>query len=111
MSLIRIEDIAHVRFRAPDLARLTAFLLDFGLTPTGSGDGRVFMRGAGASPFLYAAEAGATGFAALGLRASGRADLEILSKAEGAPIVPLDAPGGGEVVRLTDPDGFLVEVV
>ena len=111
MSLIKIEDVAHVRFRAPDLPRLTAFLLDFGLTPTGAGEDRIFMRGAGTSPFLYAAEVGKPGFAALGLRAVGRADLEILARAEGASIEDLDAPGGGEVVRLTDPDGFRVEVV
>ena len=111
MSLIKIEDIGHVRFRAPDLTRLTAFLLDFGLTPTGASDGGVFMRGVGTSPFLYAAEAGEPGFAALGLRAASRADLEVLARAEGAPLEPLDAPGGGGVVRLTDPDGFRIEVV
>ncbi len=111
MSLIKIEDVAHVRFRAPDLPRLAAFLLDFGLRPIDAGEGRIFMRGAGTSPFLYAAEAGEPGFAALGLRAAGRADLEILARAEGAPIEVLDAPGGGEVVRLTDPDGFAIEVV
>jgi hypothetical protein len=31
MSVIRIEDIAHVRFAAPDLGAMRGFLEDFGL--------------------------------------------------------------------------------
>jgi hypothetical protein len=31
MSTIRIEDIAHVRYAAPDLSKMRAFLEDFGL--------------------------------------------------------------------------------
>ena len=39
-------------------------------------------------------------------------DLEKLSRVEGAsPIENIDEPGGGKRVRLTDPDGFQVEVI
>ncbi|MBS0408408.1 MAG: VOC family protein [Proteobacteria bacterium] len=111
MSLIKIEDIAHVRFQVPDLDRQDAFLRDFGLTPV-AGDGAVrHYRGLGPSPFLYALQSGEASFLALGLRAAGVADLARLAEAEGAPVEALDAPGGGQVVRLKDPDGFTVEVV
>jgi catechol 2,3-dioxygenase-like lactoylglutathione lyase family enzyme len=111
MSLIKIEDIAHVRFQVPDLAQLDAFLHDFGLIPL-AGDGATrHYRGLGPSPFLYAAEAGEAAFLGLGLRAASVDDLRRLAEAEGAAVEPLDAPGGGQVVRLTDPDGFTVEVV
>jgi len=111
MSLIKVEDIAHVRFQVPDLDRLDAFLRDFGLRPIEAGGPVRYYRGLGPSPFLYAAQAGEAAFLALGLRAAGDADLARLAGAEGATVESLDAPGGGRVVRLTDPDGFTVEVV
>jgi catechol 2,3-dioxygenase-like lactoylglutathione lyase family enzyme len=111
VSIIRIEDIAWVRFRAPDLAAMQAYLEEFGLVPALVEEDRLFMRGAGPSPFLHATERGEPGFAALGLRAAGLADLETLAAAEQRPVERLDAPGGGSVVRLSDPDGHLVEVV
>lgn len=111
MSLIRIEDISHVRFTAPDLKEMERFLVSFGLSPFEDGSGRLFGRGADGAPFVHATEPGEAGFAALGFRATGPRDLERLAAAEGARVEPFEAPGGGWVVRLTDPDGFLVEVV
>lgn len=110
MSLIKIEDIAHVRFSAPDLGEMRSFLEDFGLTHV-SDDGALYMRGHGTAPFSHVTSEGEPGFAALGLRAASKADLETLAAAEGASVEPFEAPGGGYVVRLTDPDGKLVEVV
>jgi len=111
MSIIRIEDIAHVRFRAPDLDAMETFLSEFGLVRAQYDDNHLFMRGLGAAHFVHATEKGEAGFAGLGLRAESRTDLHTLAKALGAPVETLDAPGGGHVVRLTDPDGFAVEVV
>lgn len=113
MSVIKVEDIAHVRFRAPDLARMEQFLNDFGLVRSGDGSGpdRLFMRGRDGAPFVHATERGEPAFLALGLRAAGVADLEALAAHTGAAVEALDAPGGGKVVRLADPDGHSVEVV
>lgn len=111
MSVIRIEDIAHVRFRAPDLSEMRAFLEQFGLEVAQADETRLFMRGQGGAPFLHATELGDAGFAAIGFRAASLADLETLATAEGVAVESLDAPGGGSVVRLTDPDGHRVEVV
>jgi len=111
MSIIKVEDIAHVRFRAPDLERMASFLKDFGLSTSVSADGVLYGRGSGGAPFLHATTKGEPGFAGLAFRASSRADLEALARAEDTKCEPLDAPGGGFVVRLSDPDGFSVEVV
>jgi catechol 2,3-dioxygenase-like lactoylglutathione lyase family enzyme len=111
MSTIKIEDVAFVRFRAPDLGEMRRFLEDFGLTAAGEEPGRLFMRGAGGAPFVHVTEEGEAGFAALGLRAASMSDLEVLARSEGLDIAPLDAPGGGFVVALADPDGHRVEVV
>jgi catechol 2,3-dioxygenase-like lactoylglutathione lyase family enzyme len=110
MSTIRVEDIAHVRFTAPDLDAMRAFLTEFGLRPFDH-DGALYARGAGAASFVHATQQGAPGFAALGLRAESVDDLARLAAAEGVRVEDSAAPGGGKIVRLVDPDGYLVEVV
>lgn len=111
MSVIRIEDIAYVRFRAPDLAVMARFLEEFGLLPAGMEGGRLHMRGRDGWPFVHVTETGEPGFAALGLRAESVADLNALAAAEGVAVEPHDAPGGGFIVRLSDPDGHRIEIV
>lgn len=111
MSTIRIEDISHVRFTAPDLEEMARFLVSFGLTPFRDEAGRLFGRGSGGAPFVHLTEEGEPGFAGIGFRASSLADLKVLAVAEGLEVEPFRAPGGGSVVRLSDPDGFTVEVV
>jgi catechol 2,3-dioxygenase-like lactoylglutathione lyase family enzyme len=110
MSVIKVEDIAHVRFRAPDLARMADFLSDFGLDTSLLG-GTLYAHGSGGAPFVHATTEGDAGFAGLAFRAAALSDLETLARAEKANVAPLHAPGGGFAVTLTDPDGFAVEVV
>jgi catechol 2,3-dioxygenase-like lactoylglutathione lyase family enzyme len=111
MSTIKIRDIAHVRFRAPDLEAMKAFLTDFGLSVVPTEDGVLYVRGTGKQPFVHATTQGEPGFAALGLQADSVADLETLAMSEGEPIERSRAPGGGFLMSLRDPDGNRVEVV
>lgn len=111
MSVIKVEDIAHVRFRAPDLDRMAQYLADFGLLPAEAGPDRLYVRGRGSAPFVHVTERGEPAFLAVGFRAQSVADLEALSAATGAPVEDHHAPGGGKIVRLKDPDGHGVEVV
>lgn len=110
MPVIKVEDIAHVRFAAPDLGAMRGFLEDFGLDCFAEG-GRLYGRGADGRPFVHVTEPGKARFVALGLRAETVADLEALAAYEGVAVEELDEPGGGKIVRLTDPDGYRVEVV
>ncbi len=110
MPIVKVEDIAHVRFAAPDLAQMRSFLEDFGLTCSEQG-GRLYGRGSDGRPFLHATEQGDAAFVAVGFRVETLAELDALAAAEGVTVDDLDTPGGGKVVRLRDPDGFLVEVV
>lgn len=113
MSIIKVEDIAFVRFRVPDLDRSRLFLADFGLVVVDAEGSRpaVYARGRGPAPFMYAAERGEPAFLGLGLRAASVEELHTLAGATHTAAEPLDGPGGGFVVRLSDPDGFGVEVV
>src|SRR5580698_10618998 len=110
MSIIKVEDVAFVRFRAPDLAKMRAFLEDFGLAVVEATDQRIVARGSGPSPVTHITERGEPGFAGLGFRATNVEDVERLARAEGASVQGFDAPGGGCGVVLADPDGLRVEV-
>jgi catechol-2,3-dioxygenase len=110
MSVIRIEDIAHVRFAAPDLAAMRSFLEDFGLSCSVQG-GRLYGSATDGRPFVHVTETGPAQFIAVGFRAGSLEDLATLARHEGVPLEDLAEPGGGKIVRLVDPDGYGVEVV
>ena len=111
MSVINIEDIAHVRFSAPDLGVMRNFLNEFGMVCQDHADGRLYARGHDGRPFIHVTELGEPYFIGLGLRAQSVDDLHLLATAEGVAVEGCAMPGGGQVVRLMDPDGFAVEVV
>src|SRR5208282_544416 len=108
---IKVQDIAFVRFRAPDLDAMEAFLTEFGMLPAAKTADTLYMRGADPDPFLHVTHRGDPGFAAVAFEAASLDDLEPIAKSEHASVERLDAPGGGSVVRLADPDGFAIEIV
>jgi catechol 2,3-dioxygenase-like lactoylglutathione lyase family enzyme len=110
MSIVKVEDIAYARFRAPDLGEMRAFLEDFGLACFEAG-GRLYGRGTDGTPFVHATEPGEAGFAGLGFRAGSRDELDALAAHDGAAVEVAGTPGGGYRVTLRDPDGFAIEVV
>ncbi|MEO0465668.1 MAG: VOC family protein [Pseudomonadota bacterium] len=113
-ALAHAVEISYVRYRIPDLERQTAFLEDFGLSVLdGTSNSSSFhARGAGGRPFLYIAERGEPGLIGIGFQVRSRADLEALAGLEGASaIAPVDGPGGGEYVRMIDPNGFEIDAV
>jgi catechol 2,3-dioxygenase-like lactoylglutathione lyase family enzyme len=108
---ININDIAYVRFSAPDLDEMEAFLTEFGMVRAQRSGDALYVRGLDGDPFLHVTHRGEPRFLAAGFEAASMRDLEILAREEKATIDPLDGPGGGSVVRLTDPDGFQIDVV
>ncbi len=108
---IKIRDIAYVRFAAPDLDEMEEFLVDFGLVRAERQARTLYMRGANQAPFLHVTHLGESGFVGVGFEAASAEDLERLADEEGVEVHMLEGPGGGLMIRLTDPDGFNVEVV
>ncbi len=109
--MIKVDDIAYVRFQAPDLDKMEAFLSDFGLATAQRDANALYMRGQGADPFLHVTHKGEPGFAGVAFKARSLDELTALAKSQDTKVEALDGPGGGKVVRLKDPDGFTVEVV
>jgi catechol 2,3-dioxygenase-like lactoylglutathione lyase family enzyme len=110
VSITKAIDVSHVRFRAPDLPRMRSFLEDFGMKHAGGLDGTLYMRGNGTAPFMHVTEPGEPGFVGFGLWVPSLADLERLAERDGGTVKASAAPGGGHVLRIRDPDGYIVEV-
>ena len=89
MPIIKVEDIAHVRFAAPDLTLMRSFLDDFGLNCF-EANGKLYAKGGDGRPFVHVTQPGEAKFLALGLRAESLADLEQLAAHEGLPVDNLD---------------------
>ncbi len=110
--MIKVRDVAYVRFGAPDLDAMQRFLGDFGLALTERENERIYARGSDPSPYVHVTEQGEAGFRGVAFAAACEEDLRAAANLEGAsPVEKIDAPGGGRRVRFTDPDGHAVEVV
>ena len=110
--MIKVQDIAYVRFAAPDLDVMQRFASDFGLVLTDRENDTLYHRGSDPSPYVHVTELGDAGFRGVAFEAASAEDLAAASKLAGAsPVEKLGAPGGRQVVRFTDPDGYQVEIV
>ena len=108
---IKIQDIAYVRFQTPDLDQMETFLTEFGMVRGDRTGDALYMRGLDGDPFLHVTHRGEPRFLAAGFEAASMQDLEALARKERASLDRLDGPGGGSVLKLTDPNGFQIEVV
>ena len=95
MSGIKVEDLAYVRFRVPDLDAMEAFLADFGLETAARTDAALYSRAADGQAFCHVAERGEPGFVGLGLRARSADDLAVIAKLADTSVEASSEPGGG----------------
>ena len=111
--MIKVTDVAYARFTSPDLDKTERFYEDFGLVRSARTDTTLYMRGTDPDHYLHVTELGDEGsFVGLAFNAAGMDDLKTLAAADGASDVEeIDGPGGGYRVRMTDPNGYLVETV
>lgn len=110
--IIRVHDVLYPRLRAPDLEQMEAFLTTFGLVRSALTERALYMRGDGPHHHVHVTELGPPGVIGVAFLASELGDLELLARSRGASAVhAIDEPGGGHRVSLTDPNGFVVEVV
>ena len=111
--LIKVADLAWGRIKSPDLDVQEEFLTNFGMIKVERTNDKLFMRGTGASHHLHVTEKGDPGFVSLAFRADNEDDLhKLAAEAESASgVEEIDEPGGGKRVRLTEPNGYTIEIV
>ena len=92
---IKIQDVAYVRFSAPDLDQMETFLTEFGMVRADRTGDALYMRGLDGDAFLHVTHRGEPRFVAAGFEAASMQDLEALAREEKASLDHLDGPGGG----------------
>jgi catechol 2,3-dioxygenase-like lactoylglutathione lyase family enzyme len=112
MAWIKATDMAYGRLRSPDLDKQEEFLTKFGMVRAARTPTALYMRGTDPFHHIHVTEKGDPKFVGFAYYAASEDDLKQLTKAPGATgIENLDEPGGGKRVRLTDPNGYQIEVV
>jgi catechol 2,3-dioxygenase-like lactoylglutathione lyase family enzyme len=111
--LLRARALAWLRFERPDLDRQRAFLDDFGLPVVHQDAEQLFAAGSDGAPYCYHAVRGAKArFLGIGLELESAGDLAIAAQFGGAqPVAAVTGPGGGQFVRVINPDGIAVDFV
>ncbi len=112
MAVIKVTDIAYARLRSPDLDKQAEFLENFGLVQSDRTNKAIYYRGTDPVHHLHITEKGDPKFVGIAYHAASEDDLKTMAKVPGASgIENLDEPGGGKRVRLTEPNGYQIEVV
>ncbi|OFW97553.1 MAG: catechol 1,2-dioxygenase [Alphaproteobacteria bacterium RIFCSPHIGHO2_12_FULL_66_14] len=112
MVAIKVAEFAFPRMEAPDLDEMEEFLTHFGLVRAERTPDALYMRGTDGHHHLHAAHKGGTKFIGFAYHAADEDDLKRLAKLPGASAIEtVDEPGGGKRVRLTEPNGYQVEVI
>ena len=112
MAGIKVTDIAWGRLRAPDLDAMEEFLTEFGMARAARTNDALYMRGTGPDHHIHITEKGAPAFVGFAYRAASEDDLARIARAPGASgVETMDEPGGGRRVRLTEPNGYRIEVI
>lgn len=111
---IKLVKLAHMRYQHPDLPTIKKFLLDFGMHVAQEENDRIWFRGYGTDQYVYYAQQGDKKFLGGTFEVESMDDLEKAAKLPEAvgPIEALsNAPGGGYLLRLCDPEGFPVNLM
>ena len=112
MPVIKVRDFAYGRLTAPDLDAMEEFLTHFGMTRAARTPTALYLRGTDPKHHIHVTEKGDPKFVGFAYHAASEDDLHRVAKAPGASAVEkIDEPGGGQRVRLKEPNGYQVEVV
>ncbi|KAF2864872.1 Glyoxalase/Bleomycin resistance protein/Dihydroxybiphenyl dioxygenase [Massariosphaeria phaeospora] len=110
---IKLKRVSHMRYQHPDLAEITTFLRNFGMSVVKKTDDKRWYKGYGPDQYVYYAQKGEKKFLGGAYEVQSFAELEKASKIAGATQIEelTEAPGGGHQVTLYDPEGFPVVLI
>lgn len=110
---VQMLKLSHMRYQHPNLDEITTFLLDFGMHVVKRTDSQVWYRGYGPDQYVYYAQKGEKKFLGGVFEVESEAELLKAAAIPGAGEVEdlSDAPGGGRMVTLWDPEGFPISFI
>jgi len=112
MTQFKVSDLSHVRLKSPDLDIAEQFLTDFGMVKVERTATALYMRGTGPAHHIHVTELGAPKVVGLAFEVASADALAAFARLPGATgVETIDEPGGGRRVRLTDPNGYQIEIV
>jgi len=112
MPVIKVTDMAYGKLRSPDLDVQEEFLTHFGMVRADRTKNALYMRGTDPAHHIHVTEQGDPGFIGIAYYAASEEDLHKVTQVPGASgVEDIDEPGGGKRVRLTEPNGYQIEVV
>lgn len=109
----KASSLAYVIFERPDLSLAEQYLADFGLTLQSKDADHVYMQAKGGAAYCYRVHCGSKArFVGFGFTVTSIESLEALAGLpEASEIRDSSHPGGGKIVSLRDPSGFVVEAI
>jgi len=112
MAWIKATDMAYGRLCSPDLDLQEEFLTKFGMVRAARTPTALYMRGTDPCHHIHVTEKSDPKFVGFAYYVASEDDLKALTKVPGVTgIENIDEPGGGKRVRLTEPNGYQIEVV
>jgi len=114
---IKLVKLVFMRYQVPDLQQTLTFLRDFGLSKVKQTDNGIWFRGYGVDQFLFHVRQGPKQFLGGAFEVETFGDLEKAIAIPGVKVLSEgiekmeDAPGGGHIVTLADPEGFPISLV
>ncbi|KAF1356050.1 Glyoxalase/Bleomycin resistance protein/Dihydroxybiphenyl dioxygenase [Lizonia empirigonia] len=110
---IKLTKLVHMRYQHPDLDEITAFLRDFGMTVAHKTQDRRWFKGYGSDQYVYYAQKGPKKFLGGCFEVASYTELEKAARVPGAGQIEelTDAPGGGHLITLHDPEGFPINLL
>jgi hypothetical protein len=110
-AVIKVDELSYLIWDVADLNNQREFLSNFGMLATECTSASLLMRTYGDKPYVYVGRKSKQHkFVGMGFSALSRDDLVTLAKATNSKVEKLDRIGGGEAVKLVDPNGIYVEV-
>src|ERR1700733_15261569 len=112
MAAMKVRDLAYGRLRSPDLDAQEEFLTAFGMVRAARTPTALYMRGTDAAHHIHVTEKGDPRLIGFAWTVGNEAELKVIAKLPGASgIEEIDEPGSGKRVRLTEPNGYTIEIV
>jgi catechol 2,3-dioxygenase-like lactoylglutathione lyase family enzyme len=110
--IAKVRELAYGRLRSPDLDQQEEFLTAFGMVRIARTPTALYMRGTDPAHHIHVTEKGDPGLIGFAWLVRTEDDLRAFATLPGASgIEHIDEPGGGRRVRLTEPNGYTIEIV